>query len=63
MCYGGLNTCVLLAPLLLDGCGLFRNGVGLMLTRIDKSQLVVLACDPDVHHRNIAEVPTEQEAG
>jgi hypothetical protein len=34
-----------------------------MLTRIGKSQVLVLACHPDVHHRNVAEVPTEQEAG
>ena len=63
MCYGGLSTRVLLTPLLPDGCGLFRNGVRLMLARTGKSHLLVLECHPDVHHSNIAEVPTEQEAG
>jgi hypothetical protein len=53
----------LLTPLLLDGCGLFRNGVRRMLTRIAKSLLLVLACHPTVRHGNIAKVPTEQEAG
>jgi hypothetical protein len=54
-----LNTCVLFTPTLLDGCGLLRNGVRRMFTRIGKSQLLVLTCHTDVHHRNVAEVPTK----